>query len=69
MRKPGTPHPDTGERAAEFLVPFMAGRAEEVFCAVSLDTQCRVIVPALVVEGLPARGAVPAAESAALLTR
>ena len=45
----------TSERAAEFLVPFMAGRTEEVFCVVCLDTQCRVIVPALVVEGLPDR--------------
>lgn len=39
------------ERAAEFLVPFMAGRTEEVFFVVCLDTQCRVIVPALVSEG------------------
>jgi len=45
----------TSERAAEFLVPFMAGRTEEVFCVVCLDTQCRVEVPALVVEGLPDR--------------
>lgn len=45
----------TSERAAEFIVPFMAGRTEEVFCVVCLDTQCRVIVPALVVEGLPDR--------------
>jgi DNA repair protein RadC len=45
----------TSERAAEFLVPFMAGRTEEVFYVVCLDTQCRVIVPALVVEGLPDR--------------
>lgn len=42
----------TSERAAEFLVPFMAGRTEEVFYVVCLDTQCRVIVPALVSEGL-----------------
>lgn len=41
----------TTERAAEFLVPFMAGRTEEVFFVVCLDTQCRVIVPALVSEG------------------
>ncbi|MFA6109174.1 MAG: DNA repair protein RadC [Candidatus Latescibacterota bacterium] len=45
----------TSERAAEFLVPFMAGRTEEVFYVVCLDAQCRVIVPALVVEGLPDR--------------
>ncbi len=46
---------NTSERAAEFLVPLMAGRSEEVFYIVCLDTQCRVIVPALVVEGLPDR--------------
>jgi DNA repair protein RadC len=45
----------TSERSAEFLVPLMAGRSEEVFYIVCLDTQCRVIVPALVVEGLPDR--------------
>jgi DNA repair protein RadC len=45
----------TTERAAEFLVPFMAGRTNEVFCVICLDTQCRVIVPALVEEGLPDR--------------
>jgi DNA repair protein RadC len=45
----------TTEQAAEFLVPLMAGRTEEVFYVVCLDTQCRVIVPALVVEGLPDR--------------
>lgn len=45
----------TTERAAEFLVPFMAGRTNEVFCVLCLDTQCRLIVPALVEEGLPDR--------------
>ena len=45
----------TTERAAEFVVPFMAGRTNEVFCVLCLDTQCRVIVPALVEEGLPDR--------------
>jgi len=45
----------TTERAAEFLVPFMAGRANEIFYVLCLDTQCRVIVPALVEEGLPDR--------------
>jgi DNA repair protein RadC len=42
----------TSERAAEFLVPLMAARTEEVFYIVCLDTQCRLIVSALVVEGL-----------------
>jgi DNA repair protein RadC len=48
----------TSERAAEFLVPFMAGRTNEVFYVVCLDTRCRVIVPALVAEGLPDRARV-----------
>lgn len=39
------------DRAAEFLVPFMTGRSEEAFYVLCLDTQCRVIVPALVAEG------------------
>lgn len=45
----------TSEGAAEYLLPLMAGRSEEVFYVVCLDTQCRVIVPALVIEGLPDR--------------
>ena len=42
---------DTTEKAAQFLVPFLAGRAEEVVYLVCLDTRCRVIVPALLAEG------------------
>ncbi len=45
----------TVERAAEFLIPLMAGRSEEVFYLVCLDTRCRVIVPALIATGLPNR--------------
>jgi DNA repair protein RadC len=45
----------SSERAAAFLIPFMAGRTQEVFYVVCLDTQSRVIVPALVAEGLPDR--------------
>lgn len=45
----------TTERAAEFVVPFMVGRTEEAFFVVCLDTQCRVIVPALIGDGLPDR--------------
>lgn len=41
----------TTEKAAEFVVPLMAGRAEEVFYAICLDTQLRVIVPTLVSRG------------------
>jgi len=39
------------EQAAEFIVPLMVGRANEVFYVVCLDTQLRVIVPALVSRG------------------
>lgn len=48
-------HLTTVERAADFLIPLMAGRSEEVFYLVCLDTRCRVIVPALVSTGLPDR--------------
>lgn len=39
------------EAVADFIVPLMVGRAEEVFYVVCLDTQLRVIVPALVSRG------------------
>lgn len=42
---------DSSEKAAEFIVPLMAGRTEEVFYVICLDTQLRVIVPALVSRG------------------
>lgn len=41
----------TSEAAAALLSSLLAGRTEEAFFAVCLDTQCRVIVPALVAEG------------------
>lgn len=41
----------TSDAVAEYLVPLMAGRAEEVFYVLCLDTQCRVIYPALLSEG------------------
>ena len=41
----------TSEQAMAYVVPLMLGRAEEVFYAVCLDTQCRVIIPALVTTG------------------
>ena len=41
----------TSEAAAEYLVPLMAGRAEEVFYVICLDSQLRVLYPALVSEG------------------
>lgn len=39
------------ELVAEFIVPLMVGRSEEVFYVVCLDTQLRAIVPALVATG------------------
>jgi DNA repair protein RadC len=39
------------EAASEYLVPLMAGRAEEVFYVICLDSQLRVLYPALVSEG------------------
>ncbi len=35
----------------EYLVPLMAGRPEEVFYVLCLDSQCRVRYPALIGEG------------------
>lgn len=45
------PQLTTSEGVADYLVPLMAGRPEEVFYVLCLDTQCRVIYPALVSEG------------------
>jgi DNA repair protein RadC len=59
----------TTERAAEFLVPFMAGRTEEVFCVVCLDTQCQVIVPGLVAEGLLDRAHIEPRQAAEVALR
>jgi DNA repair protein RadC len=42
---------NTSETAAEYLVPLMAGRSEEVFYAICLDSQLRVLYPALISEG------------------
>lgn len=42
---------NTSEAAAEYLVPLMAGRAEEVFYLICLDSQLRVLYPALISEG------------------
>lgn len=39
------------EVLAEYLVPLMAGRSEEVFYALCLDSRCRVLFPALISEG------------------
>ncbi|MBU5611617.1 RadC family protein [Geomonas azotofigens] len=46
-------HPklSTPEVVAEYLIPLMAGRREEVFYVLCLDTQCRVEYAAIVSEG------------------
>ena len=39
------------EAAVEYLVPLMAGRSDEVFYVLCLDSQLRVLYPALISEG------------------
>jgi DNA repair protein RadC len=41
----------TTEQVAEFIVPLMVGRSEELFYVVCVDTQLRPIVPAVVATG------------------
>lgn len=41
----------TSEAVAEYIVPLMAGRSEEVFYVLCMDTHCRVRYPALISEG------------------
>jgi len=45
------PKLNNSEAVAEYLIPLMAGRPEEVFYVLCLDTQCRVVYPALISEG------------------
>jgi len=45
------PKLNTSDAVTEYLIPLMAGRSEEVFYVLCLDTQCRVVYPALVSEG------------------
>lgn len=45
------PKLNSSEAVADYLIPLMAGRPEEVFYVLCLDTQCRVVYPALVSEG------------------
>ena len=45
------PQLNSSEAVSEYLIPLMAGRTEEVFYVLCLDTQCRLIYPALVSEG------------------
>lgn len=42
---------NTSEAAAEYLVPLMAGRPEEVFYLICLDSRLKVLYPALISEG------------------
>jgi DNA repair protein RadC len=42
---------NTSEAAAEYLAPLMAGRPEEVFYLICLDSQLKVLYPALISEG------------------
>lgn len=42
---------NTSEAASEYLVPLMAGRSEEVFYVICLDSQLKVLYPYLVSEG------------------
>lgn len=52
------PQLNTSEDVSEYLIPLMAGRPEEVFYVLCLDTQCRVIYPALISEGTVKEAAV-----------
>jgi len=42
---------NNSEATAEYLIPLMAGRSEEVFYVICLDSQLRVLYPALISEG------------------
>lgn len=46
-----SPQLTNSETVTEYLVPLMAGRPEEVFYVLCLDSRCRVLVPALLAEG------------------
>lgn len=50
VRRSGKPL-NSPEAASEYLVPLMAGRAEEVFYAICLDSRLKVRHPALISEG------------------
>nr|VFJ46604.1 MAG: DNA repair protein RadC [Candidatus Kentron sp. DK]VFJ46757.1 MAG: DNA repair protein RadC [Candidatus Kentron sp. DK] len=45
------PRLDNPDRVAEYFIPLMAGRPEEVFYVLCLDTQCRPLYLALLGEG------------------
>lgn len=52
------PKLDSSEAVTDYLIPLMAGRPEEVFYVLCLDTQCRVVYPALISEGTVKEAAV-----------
>ncbi len=52
------PKLSSSSAVAEYLIPLMAGRPEEVFYVLCLDTQCRVLYPALISEGTVKEAAV-----------
>ncbi|MCM2358615.1 MAG: DNA repair protein RadC [Geobacteraceae bacterium] len=52
------PKLNSSEAVADYLIPLMAGRPEEVFYVLCLDTQCRVVYPALISEGTVKEAAV-----------
>jgi len=45
------PRLDNPDLVAEYFIPLMAGRGEEVFYVLCLDTQCRALYPALLGKG------------------
>nr|VFK22977.1 MAG: DNA repair protein RadC [Candidatus Kentron sp. MB]VFK26576.1 MAG: DNA repair protein RadC [Candidatus Kentron sp. MB]VFK74538.1 MAG: DNA repair protein RadC [Candidatus Kentron sp. MB] len=45
------PQLNNPERTAEYFIPLMAGRSEEVFYVLCLDVRSRVLYPALLSEG------------------
>lgn len=52
------PQLNNSEAVADYIIPLMAGRPEEVFYVLCLDTQCRVVYPALISEGTVKEAAV-----------
>ncbi len=52
------PKLNSSTAVADYLIPLMAGRPEEVFYVLCLDTQCRVVYPALICEGTVKEAAV-----------
>lgn len=50
--KQTTNYLDTSEKAAEYIQPFMVGRAEELFFVLCLDKQLKLKAPVLVAQGV-----------------